>query len=138
MFSCFHSGQQWKYRVFRKSIVSCTERLGEKGLFLHGACVRLGADSTQCTKGIMKSVIKFWGLKVDNVLLYVPKSFRHDLFIQDSSAHYFLEMWSDRKRRTNSNFEILCGKIYIALHLQIFFLTSIFHMYHFSFLFFRK
>lgn len=94
-------------------------------------------QSAECAKGTMRSVIKLWELKVINVLLYVPKPFYHLLFIQESSAYYFLKRQYARKR-TNNNFEILCSKIYTALHLQIFSLTSISHMHHCSFLFFRK
>ena len=43
-----------------------------------------------------------------------------DLFIQESSAHYFLEMWSAGNRRTNSNFEIRYSKIHMAVLSQNF------------------
>lgn len=123
-----------KVHSFHQSIVSATGRLEEKGLLFHCACAILRAE---CAKGTMRSVIKLWELKVINVLLYVPKPFYHLLFIQESSAYYFLKRQSVRKR-TNNNFEMLCSKIYTALHLQIFSLTSISHMHHCSFIFFRK
>lgn len=69
------SEQHWGCTVFHKSIVSGTERMEEKGLLFHCPCVLPGADSAESSKGIMKSMMKLWGLKVVNMLLYVPKSF---------------------------------------------------------------
>ena len=65
----------------------------EKGWLFHYACVLLGTDSEMCSKGIMRSVMKLWGLKVVDVPLYLPNHSTADLFTQECSAHYyFLEI----------------------------------------------